>query len=177
MPPTPSRNNASASVRDDHARRSTASAEFSSADVEVAERQLHPQHSRRRHLSANRSSSAKRAAPRSRLDQADRRRPSRFEAPARPPDFRFPGKGKLSIKFVGEACFAIEKEVLMRRAPAWHSPCGQPRRLDPRFHHRASPNYGLECKWPVYLSTKHPEGLCRFKDIFQEVFVAEFKQN
>jgi isocitrate dehydrogenase len=43
---------------------------------------------------------------------------------------------------------------------------------------RASMNYGLQRKWPVYLSTKNTimkkyDG--RFKDIFQEVFDAEFK--
>jgi isocitrate dehydrogenase len=43
---------------------------------------------------------------------------------------------------------------------------------------RASLNYGLMRKWPVYLSTKNTilkayDG--RFKDIFQEVFDAEFK--
>ena len=43
---------------------------------------------------------------------------------------------------------------------------------------RASMNYGLQRKWPVYLSTKNTimkkyDG--RFKDIFQEVFDTEFK--
>ena len=43
---------------------------------------------------------------------------------------------------------------------------------------RASLNYGLERKWPVYLSTKNTilkayDG--RFKDIFEEVYQSEFK--
>ena len=43
---------------------------------------------------------------------------------------------------------------------------------------RACMNYGLERKWPVYLSTKNTilkayDG--RFKDLFQEVFENEFK--
>ena len=43
---------------------------------------------------------------------------------------------------------------------------------------RASMNYGLQRKWPVYLSTKNTimkkyDG--RFKDIFQDVFDNEFK--
>jgi isocitrate dehydrogenase len=43
---------------------------------------------------------------------------------------------------------------------------------------RASLNYGLERKWPVYLSTKNTilkayDG--RFKDIFEEVYQTEFK--
>jgi isocitrate dehydrogenase len=42
---------------------------------------------------------------------------------------------------------------------------------------RASLRYGLDCGWPVYLSTKNTilkayDG--RFKDIFQEIFEAEF---
>jgi isocitrate dehydrogenase len=44
---------------------------------------------------------------------------------------------------------------------------------------RASLNYGLMRKWPVYLSTKNTilkayDG--RFKDIFEEIFNAEFKE-
>jgi isocitrate dehydrogenase len=44
---------------------------------------------------------------------------------------------------------------------------------------RACLNYGLQRKWPVYLSTKNTilkayDG--RFKDIFQQVFEAEFKK-
>jgi len=43
---------------------------------------------------------------------------------------------------------------------------------------RASMNYGLDRKWPVYLSTKNTimkayDG--RFKDLFEEVFETEFK--
>ena len=43
---------------------------------------------------------------------------------------------------------------------------------------RASLNYGLDRNYPVYLSTKNTilkvyDG--RFKDIFQEIFDAEFK--
>ena len=41
-------------------------------------------------------------------------------------------------------------------------------------------NYGLNRKWPVYLSTKNTilkkyDG--RFKDLFQEVYEKEFKKN
>ena len=44
---------------------------------------------------------------------------------------------------------------------------------------RACMNYGLERKWPVYLSTKNTilkayDG--RFKDLFQEVFEKEFSE-
>ena len=44
---------------------------------------------------------------------------------------------------------------------------------------RACFNYGLDREWPVYLSTKNTilkayDG--RFKDIFQEIYEAEFKE-
>jgi isocitrate dehydrogenase len=53
----------------------------------------------------------------------------------------------------------------------------QPRRVDRGFA-RACFNYGLSRNYPVYLSTKNTilkayDG--RFKDIFQEVYDAEFK--
>ncbi len=91
-------------------------------------------------------------------------------------DFRFPGKGTLSIKFVGEDGKVIEHEVFQAPdagvAMAMYN-------LDAsiRDFARASFNYGLQRNFPVYLSTKNTilkayDG--RFKDIFQEVFDAEF---
>jgi len=91
-------------------------------------------------------------------------------------DFRFPGKGTLSIKFVGEDGETIEHEVYQSPgagvAMAMYN-------LDDsiRDFARASLNYGLQRGYPVYLSTKNTilkayDG--RFKDIFQEVFDAEF---
>lgn len=92
-------------------------------------------------------------------------------------DFRFPGKGTLSIKFVGEDGQVIEKEVF--KAPDAGVAMAM-YNLDEsiRDFARASLNYGLMRKWPVYLSTKNTilkayDG--RFKDIFEEVFNAEFK--
>jgi len=92
-------------------------------------------------------------------------------------DFKFPGKGTLSIKFVGEDGAVIEKEVF--KAPDAGVALAM-YNLDEsiRDFARASLNYGLMRKWPVYLSTKNTilkayDG--RFKDIFQEVFDAEFK--
>ncbi|MCQ1837065.1 NADP-dependent isocitrate dehydrogenase [Neorhizobium galegae] len=93
-------------------------------------------------------------------------------------DFRFPGKGTLSIKFVGEDGQVIEKEVF--KAPDAGVAMAM-YNLDEsiRDFARASLNYGLMRKWPVYLSTKNTilkayDG--RFKDIFEEIFNAEFKE-
>jgi isocitrate dehydrogenase len=92
-------------------------------------------------------------------------------------DFRFPGKGVLTIKFVGDDGTVIEKEVF--KAPGAGVTMAM-YNLDEsiRDFARASLNYGLLKGWPVYLSTKNTilkayDG--RFKDIFQEVFDAEFK--
>src|SRR5690554_2590112 len=91
-------------------------------------------------------------------------------------DFRFPGKGKLTMKFVGEDGQIIEHEVF--DAPAAGIAMGM-YNLDEsiRDFARASLNYGLLRKWPVYLSTKNTilkayDG--RFKDIFQEIYEQEF---
>ena len=91
-------------------------------------------------------------------------------------DFKVPGKGRLTIKFEGEDGTVIEKEVFKFPeagvAMAMYN-------LDDsiRDFARASFNYGLARKYPVYLSTKNTilkayDG--RFKDLFQEVFDAEF---
>jgi isocitrate dehydrogenase len=91
-------------------------------------------------------------------------------------DFHFPGKGKLTMKFVGEDGTVIEKEVF--NAPAAGVAMGM-YNLDQSIidFARSSFNYGLLKGWPVYLSTKNTilkayDG--RFKDLFQQVFDAEF---
>jgi isocitrate dehydrogenase len=93
-------------------------------------------------------------------------------------DFRFPGKGKLTMKFVGEDGTVIEKTVF--DAPASGVAMGM-YNLDASIYDfaRASLNYGLVRNVPVYLSTKNTilkayDG--RFKDIFQEVFDNEFAE-
>src|SRR6201987_3085364 len=93
-------------------------------------------------------------------------------------DIKFPGKGTLSMKFVGEDGTVIEKEVF--KAPG----AGVGREmynLDDSIidFARASFNYGLMRGYPVYLSTKNTilkvyDG--RFKDIFQDIFDREFKK-
>jgi isocitrate dehydrogenase len=91
-------------------------------------------------------------------------------------DFRFPGKGKLTIRFVGDDGKTIEHEVF--NAPGSGVALAMYNLDDSiRDFARASLNYGLTRKYPVYLSTKNTilkvyDG--RFKDIFQEVFDAEF---
>ncbi|MBP0439782.1 NADP-dependent isocitrate dehydrogenase [Tianweitania sediminis] len=92
-------------------------------------------------------------------------------------DFRFPGKGKLTIKFVGEDGQNIEHEVF--QAPGSGVAMAM-YNLDESIREfaRASLNYGLLRGYPVYLSTKNTilkayDG--RFKDIFQEVYEQEFE--
>jgi isocitrate dehydrogenase len=91
-------------------------------------------------------------------------------------DFRYPGKGTLTIKFVGEDGTVIEKEVF--KAPGSGVAMAMYNLDDSiRDFARASMNYGLARHYPVYLSTKNTilkayDG--RFKDLFQEVFEAEF---
>ena len=92
-------------------------------------------------------------------------------------DFRFPGKGKLTIKFVGEDGQTIEHEVF--DAPGSGVAMAMYNLDDSiREFARASLNYGLLRGYPVYLSTKNTilkayDG--RFKDIFQEVYEQEFE--
>jgi len=93
-------------------------------------------------------------------------------------DFLFPGKGKLTIKFTGEDGQVIEHEVF--DAPSAGVAMGM-YNLDSsiRDFARASMNYALNRSVPCYLSTKNTilkayDG--RFKDIFQEIYEAEFKE-
>jgi isocitrate dehydrogenase len=93
-------------------------------------------------------------------------------------DFRFPGKGRLTIRFEGEDGEVIEHEVF--QAPSSGVTMAM-YNLDEsiRDFARASMNYGLAVGYPVYLSTKNTilkayDG--RFKDLFQEVYDNEFKE-
>ena len=92
-------------------------------------------------------------------------------------DFRFPGKGKVTIKFVGEDGTVIEREVF--DAPGAGVTMAM-YNLDQSIldFARSSLNYGLLKGWPVFLSTKNTilkayDG--RFKDLFQKVYEEEFE--
>jgi isocitrate dehydrogenase len=92
-------------------------------------------------------------------------------------DFKVPGKGKLTLTFVGDDGTKIEREVF--RFPGDGVAMAMYNLDDSiRDFARASLNYGLNRSYPVYLSTKNTivkvyDG--RFKDIFQEVYDSEFK--
>jgi isocitrate dehydrogenase len=92
-------------------------------------------------------------------------------------DFKVPGKGKLSLLFVGDDGTKIEREVF--RFPGSGVTMAMYNLDDSiRDFARASLNYGLNRGYPVYLSTKNTivkvyDG--RFKDIFQEIYDREFK--
>ena len=92
-------------------------------------------------------------------------------------DFVVPGKGTLTITFTPEGGSPQVHEVYKFPgggvAMAMYN-------VDESIRNfaRASFNYGLQRGWPVYLSTKNTilkayDG--RFKDLFEEVFNAEFK--
>ncbi|MDO9058294.1 MAG: NADP-dependent isocitrate dehydrogenase, partial [Bradyrhizobium sp.] len=92
-------------------------------------------------------------------------------------DFMFPGKGTLTMKFVGEDGKVIEREVY--KAPGAGIALAM-YNLDDSIADfaRASFNQGLAKNYSVYLSTKNTilkvyDG--RFKDIFQDIFDKEFK--
>jgi len=94
-------------------------------------------------------------------------------------DFRFPGPGTLTVTFTpADGSAPIEHEVF--QAPGAGISLSM-YNLDSsiRDFARASLTYGLARSYPVYLSTKNTilkayDG--RFKDIFEEVFEAEFKE-
>jgi isocitrate dehydrogenase len=92
-------------------------------------------------------------------------------------DFVVPGKGKLTVKFEGEDGQVIEHEVFQFKgggvAMAMYNTDDSIRGFA-----RSCMNMALQKGWPLYLSTKNTilkkyDG--RFKDIFQEIFEAEFK--
>ena len=93
-------------------------------------------------------------------------------------DFVVPSAGKLRMIWDGENGEKIEKEVF--NFPSAGVAMGMYNLDDSiRDFARASMNYALDRGWPLYLSTKNTilkayDG--RFKDLFQEVFDAEFAE-
>jgi len=91
-------------------------------------------------------------------------------------DFVVPGPGKLTIKFVGDDGDVIERDVhTFPGSGVTMAMFNEDESI--RGFARSSLNYGLDMGWPVYLSTKNTimkayDG--RFKDLFQDVFDAEF---
>lgn len=94
-------------------------------------------------------------------------------------DFRFAGEGKLTVEFTPDDGSEPQKFEV------YHSPgdgvAQVQYNLDAsiRDFARASLNYGLSRNYPVYLSTKNTilkayDG--RFKDLFQEIYDTEFKE-
>tara|TARA_B100001250_G_scaffold138801_1_gene118846 strand:- start:3760 stop:4974 length:1215 start_codon:yes stop_codon:yes gene_type:complete len=94
-------------------------------------------------------------------------------------DFKVPGKGKLEIKWTSEdGKQNKEFEVFNFPGPGVALSMYN---LDQSIKDfaRACMNYGLNRKWPVYLSTKNTilknyDG--RFKDLFQEIYEKEFQK-
>ena len=94
-------------------------------------------------------------------------------------DFKVPGKGKLQMKWTSEdGKEKKEFDVFNFSGPGVALSMYN---LDDSIKDfaRACMNYGLNRKWPVYLSTKatilkNYDG--RFRDLFQEIFESEFKE-
>jgi isocitrate dehydrogenase len=92
-------------------------------------------------------------------------------------DFKFPGKGTLTLKFTGDDGTVIEKEVF--KAPGSGVTMAM-YNLDASIRDFAYAcfNYGLNRNFSVYLSTKNTilkqyDG--RFMELFQEIFDKAFK--
>ena len=92
-------------------------------------------------------------------------------------DMKFPGPGKLTMKFVGADGTVDEREVFDAPSAGVFQAMYN---LDASIYDfaRASFNYGLSLGWPVYLSTKNTilkqyDG--RFMEIFEEVYETEFE--
>ena len=93
-------------------------------------------------------------------------------------DFVFKGKGKLTVEFAPEDGSEPMKFEVYDAPDDGIAQVQYNQDASIRDFARASLNYGLARKYPVYLSTKNTilkayDG--RFKDIFQEIYDAEFK--
>ncbi len=92
-------------------------------------------------------------------------------------DMVIPGKGTLTMKFVGEDGQMVEHEIFKFKGAG--VAMGMYNTEDSiRGFAKSCFNMALSKKWPLYLSTKNTilkkyDG--RFKDIFEEIYQAEFK--
>ncbi|MGZ5307643.1 MAG: NADP-dependent isocitrate dehydrogenase [Solirubrobacterales bacterium] len=96
-------------------------------------------------------------------------------------DTRIPGEGKLTLNFAPKDASEPPIELEVFDFPAGGGIAMAMYNLDDsiRDFARASFGYGLERGFPVYMSTKNTilktyDG--RFKDLFQEIFEAEFRE-
>lgn len=94
-------------------------------------------------------------------------------------DFRFSGPGTLTVEFVPEGGGESQKFEVYQAPSDGIAQVQYNLDSSIRDFARASLNYGLSRNYPVYLSTKNTilkayDG--RFKDIFQEIFDAEFAE-
>ena len=94
-------------------------------------------------------------------------------------DFKVPGKGKLEMKWTSEDG-KEKKEFEIFNFPGPGVALSM-YNLDQSIKDfaRSCMNYGLNRKWPVYLSTKNTilkEYDGRFKDLFEEIFKKEFEK-
>jgi isocitrate dehydrogenase len=92
-------------------------------------------------------------------------------------DFLVPGPGRLTMKFEGADGKVIEHEIFQYESSGVAMGMYNVDASIAEFA-RACLAYGLDRKYPVYLSTKNTilkayDG--RFKDIFQDIYDAEFK--
>ncbi|MDI9340250.1 MAG: NADP-dependent isocitrate dehydrogenase [Sediminibacterium sp.] len=92
-------------------------------------------------------------------------------------DVVIPGKGTLTMKFVGEDGQVIENEIFKFKGPGVAMGMYNTEESIRGFA-KSCFNMALSKKWPLYLSTKNTilkkyDG--RFKDIFEEIYQSEFK--
>ncbi|MEL7013586.1 MAG: NADP-dependent isocitrate dehydrogenase [Pseudomonadota bacterium] len=94
-------------------------------------------------------------------------------------DMKFPGPGKLTMKFVGEDGTVDEREVFDAPAAGVFMAMYNLDQSIADFA-RASMNYALALGWPCYMSTKNTilkqyDG--RFLELFQKVYEEEFEED